>query len=217
MFPLTDLHYRVSHIQIYTTDFPFALQNICVPFEWSLKICLNVIILPAFKHIALSSWAMLCFLHVVQCMWVCQCRQKWIICWGYVPGHGQMKHTTELYFHVKKFSFMSLERSEFWRMRPCWVSWWYCEGSGNLWVHVLFCTFLVGIPGEDDGLTADDAWEGSIIPPAWWTDIGYWIQQVVLIILCTDLRCFINTWTTDLDRLILDSFWWFRSGILLCW
>jgi len=55
MFPLTDLHYRVSHIQIYTTDFPFALQNICVPFEWSLKICLNVIILPAFKHIALSS------------------------------------------------------------------------------------------------------------------------------------------------------------------
>jgi len=24
-----------------------------------------------------------------------------------------------------------------------------------------------GHPCEDDGLTAEDAWEGSIIPPAW--------------------------------------------------
>ena len=216
MFPLTDLHYRVSHIQIYTTDFPFALQNICVPSEWSLKICLNVVILPAFKHIALSSsWAMFlthCRVHVG----VPVLAEVDYFLRLYVPGHGQMKHTIELYFYVKKFSFMSLEWLEFWRMR-CWVSRWYCEGSANLWVHVLLCTFLVGIPAEDDGLTTDDAWEGSILPSAWWTDTGYWIQQALLILFCTDLRCFINTWRTDPDRLILDSFWWFRSGILLCW
>jgi len=145
MFPLTDLHYRVSHIQIYTTDFPFALQNICVPSEWSLKICLNVVILPAFKHIALSSsWAMFltrCAVHVG----VTVLAEVDYFLRLYVPGHGQMKHTIELYFHVKKFSFMSLEWLEFWRMR-CWVSRWYCEGSANLWVHVLLCTFLVGIP-----------------------------------------------------------------------
>jgi len=29
-----------------------VLQNICVHFEWSLKICLNIIIVVAFQHVA---------------------------------------------------------------------------------------------------------------------------------------------------------------------
>ena len=38
---------------IYTSSgFSFMLQSICVHFEWSLKMCLNIIILVAFHHVA---------------------------------------------------------------------------------------------------------------------------------------------------------------------
>ena len=41
------------HPVIYTSSgFSSVLQNICVHFEWSLKICLNIIILVAFQHVA---------------------------------------------------------------------------------------------------------------------------------------------------------------------
>ena len=41
------------HPVIYISScFSFVLQNICVHFEWSLKICLNIIILVAFHHVA---------------------------------------------------------------------------------------------------------------------------------------------------------------------
>ena len=41
------------HPVIYISlGFSFVLQNICVHFEWSLKMCLNIIILVAFHHVA---------------------------------------------------------------------------------------------------------------------------------------------------------------------
>lgn len=44
--------HRSKHGRFWSFIFTTVLQNICVPSNWSLKICLNVAILVAFQHIS---------------------------------------------------------------------------------------------------------------------------------------------------------------------
>ena len=123
--------HRFKHGIFWSFIFTTMLQNIniCVPSNWSLKIFLNIAILVAFQHISVSfknNWGSttialflpeMCFVSYMlfsACGHVRACRSGLFVEEMFLDMvKWNTLHMTELYFNVKKFSLMSLERSEF--------------------------------------------------------------------------------------------------------